>query len=110
MSFTCIWFAKYYWVEYSIKMNSVSCFFHYLFREKKYKGKGSDKFIVDGWRNWNVGDKSLLKHCRSEAHKEAHEKYIGYLTPAAAIDDRIEKWSDEKKKFYKIRLTYSLFH
>ena len=81
-----------------------------LVQKKKYKGKGSDKFIVDGWRNWNVGDKSLLKHCRSEAHKEAHEKYIGYLTPAVAIDDRIEKWSDEKKKFYKIRLTYSLFH
>ena len=79
-----------------------------MFREKKYKGKGSDKFIVDGWRNWNVGDKSLLKHCRSEAHKEAHEKYIGYLTPAAAIDDKIEKWSDEEKKLYKIRLTYSL--
>jgi len=51
-----------------------------------------------------------MKHCHYEAHKEAHEKYIGYLTPAAAIDDRIEKWSDEKKKFYKIRLTYSLFH
>ena len=50
-----------------------------------------------------------MKHCHYEAHKEAHEKYIGYLTPAAAIDDRIEKWSDEKKKFYKIRLTYSLF-
>ena len=104
-SFTCIWFAKYNWVEYSIKMDSVFCFVCYLFREKKYKGKGSDKFIVDGWRNWNVGDKSLLKHCRSEAHKEAHEKYIGYLTPAAAIDDKIEKWSEEEKKLYKIRLT-----
>ena len=44
-----------------------------------------------------------MKHCRSQAHKEAHEKYVGYLTPATAIDDKIEKWSDEENKLYKIR-------
>jgi hypothetical protein len=108
LNFTCIWFAKYDWVEYSIKKDSVFCLFCYLFKSKKYKGKGSDKFLVDGWRNWNVGDKSLLKHCHSQAHKETHEKYIGYLTPTAAIDDKIEKWSDEEIRLYKIRLTYSL--
>ena len=107
-NFTCMWFAKYDWVEYSIKKDSVFCFFCYLFKRKKYKGKGSDKFIVDGWRNWHVGDKALLKHCRSQAHKEAHEKYIAYLTPSAAIDQKIEKWSDEEIRLYKMRLTYSL--
>ena len=107
-NFTCMWFAKYDWVEYSIKKDSVFCFFCYLFKHKKYKGKGSDKFIVDGWRNWHVGDKALLKHCRSQAHKEAHEKYIAYLTPSAAIDQKIEKWSDEEIRLYKMRLTYSL--
>jgi hypothetical protein len=47
-SFTCIWFAKYDWVEYSIKKDSVFCFVCYLFKNKKYKGKGMDAFIVDG--------------------------------------------------------------
>ncbi|XP_072147449.1 uncharacterized protein [Setaria viridis] len=107
-NFTCIWFAKYDWVEYSIKKDSVFFFVCYLFKNKKYKGKGIDAFIVDGWRNWNVGDTSLLKHHKSKAHKEAQEKYIGYMNPNAAIDNKIEKWSDEEIKHYKIRLTYSL--
>lgn len=107
-NFTCIWFAKYDWVEYSIKKDSVFCFVCYLFKNKKYKGKGTDAFIVDGWRNWNVGDASLLKHNKSKAHKEAQEKYIGFMNPNAAIDNKIEKWSDEEIKHYKIRLTYSL--
>ncbi|XP_034600016.1 uncharacterized protein [Setaria viridis] len=77
-------------------------------KTKKYKGKGMDAFIVDGWRNWNVRDTSLLKHYKSKAHKEAQEKYIGYMNPNAAIDNKIEKWSDEEIKHYKIRLTYSL--
>ncbi|XP_004954797.1 uncharacterized protein LOC101785022 [Setaria italica] len=107
-NFTCIWFAKYDWVEYSIKKDSVFFFVCYLFKNKKYKGKGTDAFIIDGWRNWNVGDTSLLKHHKSKAHKEAQEKYIGYMNPNAAIDNKIEKWSDEEIKHYKIRLTYSL--
>jgi hypothetical protein len=107
-NFTCIWFAKYDWVEYSIKKDSVFCFVCYLFKNKKYKGKGTDAFIVDGWRNWNVGDTSLLKHDKSKAHKEAQEKYISFIDPNAAIDNKIEKWSDEEIKHYMIRLIYSL--
>ena len=55
-----------------------------------------------------MGDTSLLKHMKSKAHKDAQEKYLGFMNPNAAIDNKIEKWSDEEIKHYKIRLTYSL--
>ncbi|CAN6331651.1 unnamed protein product, partial [Urochloa humidicola] len=44
----------------------------------------------------------------SKAHKLAGEKYIGFMNPNAAIDNQIEKWSDEDRRLYKIRLTYTL--
>ncbi|KAG2640465.1 hypothetical protein PVAP13_2KG357696 [Panicum virgatum] len=91
--FNCVWFYKYDWVEYSTK---------------KEAGKGTDAFTVKGWNNWNIGEKSLLKHMGSVAHKAAQEKYIGFMNPNAAIDDKIEKWSNEDRRLYMIRLRYSL--
>ena len=44
----------------------------------------------------------------SVAHKAAQEKYIGFMNPNAAIDDKIEKWSNEDRRLYMIRLRYSL--
>jgi len=79
-----------------------------LFKDPNSKRKGTAAFTVDGWRNWNIGDKSLLKHMRSKEHKSAQEKYIGFINPDAAIDNKIEKWSDEDRRLYKIRLTYTL--
>jgi len=38
----------------------------------------------------------------------AQEKFIGFMDPSAAIDNKIEKWSDEDRRLYKIRLTYTL--
>jgi hypothetical protein len=107
-NFNFVWFHNFPWVEYSIKNDAVFCFVCYLFKNKKSKGKGTDAFTVGGWRNWNIGSKSLLKHAGSMAHKTAQEKYIGYMNPNASIDDQIEKWSDEDLRLYKIRLTYSI--
>jgi hypothetical protein len=42
------------------------------------------------------------------SHKTAEEKYLGFINPNAAIDNKIEKWSDDDRNLYKIRLTYSL--
>ena len=49
-----------------------------------------------------------MKHAGSMAHKTAQEKYLGFVNPDVAIDNKIEKWSDEHLRLYKIRLTYSL--
>jgi hypothetical protein len=106
--FNFVWFANHHWLEYSIKKDAVFCFVCYLFRDNKCKGKGADTFITDGWRNWNIGNKALLKHVGSSAHKAAQERYNGFVNPTAAIDYHIEKWSDEDLRLYKIRLTYSL--
>jgi len=106
--FNCVWFYKYDWVEYSTKKEAVFCFLCYLFKHKQSKGKGTDAFTAKGWNNWNIGEKSLLKHMGSVAHKTAQEKYIGFMNPNAAIDDKIEKWSNEDRHLYMIRLRYSL--
>jgi hypothetical protein len=107
-NFNFVWFHNFPCVEYSIKNDVVFCFVCYLFKNKKSKGKGTNAFTVGGWRNWNIGSKSLLKHAGSMAHKTAQEKYIGYMNPIASIDNQIEKWSDEDIHLYKIRLTYSI--
>jgi len=57
-----LWLYKHNWVEYSIKEDSVFCFYCYLFKDKESKGKGTNAFTVKGWRNWNIGEQSLLKH------------------------------------------------
>jgi hypothetical protein len=49
-----------------------------------------------------------LKHFGSKAHKAANEKYIGFMNHNAAIDNKIEKWSDEDRHLYKIILTYTI--
>ena len=92
------------WLEYSIKKDVVFCFICYLFK----KGTRSDAFTVDGWKNWNIGEKALRKHMGSKAHIAAQERYIGFTNPKIAIDYNIEKWSDEDLHLYKKRLTYSL--
>jgi hypothetical protein len=73
-----------------------------------YKGKGTSAFTSNGWNNWNKGPEALLKHVGSMSHKTAEEKYLGFINPNAAIDNKIEKWSDDDRNLYKIRLTYSL--
>ncbi|XP_039851369.1 uncharacterized protein LOC120709785 [Panicum virgatum] len=76
--------------------------------DNKCKGKGADKFILDGWRNWNIGEKALLKHVGSSAHNAAQDSYTCFVIPKVAIDYHIEKWSEEDLRLYKIRSTYSL--
>jgi hypothetical protein len=80
----------------------------YLFKSKANKGKGTSAFTSDGWNNWNKGSEALLKHVGSMSHKTSKEKYLGFINPNAAIDNKIEKWSDDDHNLYKIRLTYSL--
>ncbi|KAG2579085.1 hypothetical protein PVAP13_6NG147903 [Panicum virgatum] len=87
-----VWLYNYDWLEYSIKEDAAFCFFCYLFKNPNCKAK----------------DKSLLKHMGSKVHKLAEEKYIGFINPNVAIDNQIEKWSDEDRRLYKIRLTYTL--
>ena len=55
-----------------------------------------------------MGEQALLKHMDSKAHKAAQEKLIGFMDPGAQIDNKIEKWSDEDRCLYKIRLKYTL--
>jgi hypothetical protein len=42
------------------------------------------------------------------AHKATEEKYLGFMNPNTPIDNKIEKWSDDDRNLYKIRLTHSL--
>jgi hypothetical protein len=39
-NFTCMWFAKYDWVEYSVKKDSVFCFFLLLVQTQEIQGQG----------------------------------------------------------------------
>jgi hypothetical protein len=103
-----VWLYNHNWTEYSIKKDAIFCFPCYLFKDPQNKGKGLAAFTVKGWRNWNIGEPSLLKHFVSQAHKAANDKYIGFMNPNAAIDNKIEKWSDEDHHLYKIILTYTI--
>ena len=41
-----VWLFKHNWVEYSIKEDSVFCFYCYLFKDKESKGKGTNAFTI----------------------------------------------------------------
>jgi hypothetical protein len=103
--FNFVWFQNFPWIEYSVKKDAAFCFMCYLFKSKANKGKGTSAFTSDGWNNRNKGSEALLKHVGSMSHKTAEEKYLGFINPNAAIDNKIEKWSDDDRNLYKIRLT-----
>jgi hypothetical protein len=106
--FNFVWFQNFPWIEYSVKKDAAFCFMCYLFKSKANKGKGTSAFTSDGWNNSNKGFEALLKHVGSMSHKTTEEIYLGFINPNAAIDNKIEKWSDDDRNLYKIRLTYSL--
>jgi hypothetical protein len=106
--FNFVWFQNFPWIEYSVKKDAAFCFMCYLFKSKANKGKRTSAFTSYGWNNWNKGSEALLKHVDSMSHKAAEEKYLGFINPNAAIDNKTEKWSDDDRNLYKIRLTYSL--
>jgi hypothetical protein len=103
-----VWFQNFPWIEYSVKKDVAFCFMCYLFKSKANKGKGTSAFTLDGWNNWNKWFEALLKHVGSMSHMTAEEKYLGFINPNAAIDNKIEKWSDDDRNIYKIRLIYLL--
>ena len=82
--FSFLWFQKYPWIEYSVEKDAAYCFHCYLF------GKGSGKFITEGWNNWNVGAIALDKHQNSTLHKFAQEKYSLFVQNGTKIDSHCE--------------------
>jgi hypothetical protein len=101
LHFNFVWFQNFRWIEYSVKKVVVFCFMYYLFKSKANKGKGTWAFTSNGWNNWNRGSKVLLKHAGSMAHKVAKEKYLSFMNPNTAIDNKIEKWSDDDQIFIR---------
>uniref|UniRef100_J3ND75 Uncharacterized protein n=1 Tax=Oryza brachyantha TaxID=4533 RepID=J3ND75_ORYBR len=77
---------------------------------KKKIDTGSNAFTVDGLKNWNIGEKALIKHLDSKSHMAAQERYIGLINPKEAIDYNIEKWSDEDFVFIMMRTSTPSIH
>jgi hypothetical protein len=104
--FSPIWFYKYPWIEYSIKLESAFCFVCYLFAREKIK---KSAFVNGGWNNWNRYD-ALDLHMGgvTSAHSAAQERYNLFVNPQKAIDEQIVKVDNEDRRLYKIRLTYSI--
>jgi hypothetical protein len=97
--FNVIWFYKYHWLEYNVKNDATFCFVCFLFK----KGRKNNPFTLGGWRNWNRDD-VLDKHVGDvgSAHNTTQERYNSYLTPGAAIDNKIVEVTSEEKRLYKI--------
>jgi hypothetical protein len=104
------WFEKFNWLEYSVELDAVFCFVCYLFKDET-KHKGGDSFVKEGFRNWNVMNDRLKKHCGgiTSAHCEAQEKYDLFIQPSASIRESIASSSKTTKAQYFSRLSYSIF-
>ena len=102
------WFGEFTWLEYSVEKDAAFCFVYYLFKHKT-NSSGGDAFVSGGFRNWHM-KKRITKHCGSKTsfHKMALERYISFITPKKAIDDKFSRINDKDKTEYMARLSYSI--
>jgi len=102
------WFGEFTWLEYSVEKDAAFCFVCYLFKHKT-NSSGGDAFVSGGFRNWHM-KKRITKHCGSKTsfHKMALERYISFITPKKAIDDKFSRINDKDKTEYMARLSYSI--
>ncbi|CAN6175822.1 unnamed protein product [Urochloa humidicola] len=98
-----VWLYTHNWVEYSIKKDAIFCFPCYLFKDPENKGKGTIAFTVEGWRNWNIGNKALLRHMGSKAGTGLNQE-MGLPRPGDT------RWGSHYKTVCNIITMYPSIH
>jgi len=74
-SFSCKYYEKYFWVEYSVHQDSIYCF---VCRQFDNLNTSEDIFKKIGFNNWKKLSEKLEKHSNCKSHCSSIEKYNQY--------------------------------
>ena len=80
-SFQKDWYHRFSWIHYDIEKDAAFCFscIKALSMGAISSGNVEPAFVKTGYRNWKRAcevDRGFMKHCASEAHREAVERVV----------------------------------
>ncbi|XP_022166373.1 zinc finger MYM-type protein 1-like [Myzus persicae] len=95
-SFQSSWYNKYPWLEYSIKMNAVFCYYCRHFPSHSQIEK--DVLITGGYCDWKNISNMTKKHDKTTSHKNAIAKYGAWLSTkkTGSVSTQINKQVKEQ--------------
>lgn len=79
-SFQSSWYKTYPWIEYSIQLDAIFCFFCRHFASSVSYEKHQDVLIATGYNDWKNISGMAKKHNAADSHKTSLAKYQGYLS------------------------------
>ncbi|CAI6371276.1 unnamed protein product [Macrosiphum euphorbiae] len=96
LSFQSSWYNKYPWLEYSIKMNAVFCYYCRHFPSHSQIEK--DVLITGGYCDWKNISNMTKKHDKTTSHKNAIAKYGAWLSTkkTGSVSTQINKQVKEQ--------------
>jgi hypothetical protein len=99
--FSCAYYSKYPWIEFSEDTNKIYCFICLNFRNR-FDEVSSDPFY-DGFNNWNKTDEKCKIHEESNAHKLARnrhkDKIIKLSTSKNNVNNQISKIVGKNREY-----------
>jgi hypothetical protein len=79
-SFQSSWYKVYPWIEYSIQLDAIFCFFCRHFTSSISREKHQDVLIATGYNNWKNISGMAKKHNSVDSYKTSLAKYQGYIS------------------------------
>ncbi|XP_025420657.1 zinc finger MYM-type protein 1-like [Sipha flava] len=79
-SFQSSWYKVYPWIEYSVQLDAIFCFFCRHFTSSISREKHQDVLIATGYNNWKNISGMAKKHNSADSHKTSLAKYQGYIS------------------------------
>jgi len=79
-SFQSSWYKVYPWIEYSVQLDAIFCFFCRHFTSSISREKHQNVLIATGYNNWKNISGMAKKHNSADSHKTSLAKYQGYIS------------------------------
>ena len=78
--FQSSWYKIYPWIEYSVQLDAIFCFYCRHFATSTSHEKQQDVLIVSGYSDWKNISGMTKKHNEANSHKTSFAKYQGFVT------------------------------
>ncbi|PUZ56430.1 hypothetical protein GQ55_5G300000 [Panicum hallii var. hallii] len=97
------------WRSFSAALDAAFCFYFYLFFELgKPENFGSNVFPKVGYKQYKKALEKFDKHAASQSHCNSRLKCDDFMNQRTSVARKIEKYTKEEERRYKIRLTSSI--
>lgn len=78
--FQSSWYKIYPWIQYSVQLDAIFCFYCRHFATSTSHEKQQDVLIVSGYTDWKNISGMTKKHNEANSHKTSFAKHQGFMT------------------------------